>query len=184
MGNKLKKFFMNSWTVTIGGGLILSVIISVINDFVKKDQVFSTINTILSAICKVLLGILNYKIKVWWLLVGIIILILIIFIFVKYLDHNHRISIEPEFLEYTQDIILGYKWKWNWQKDIYGKYCIEGLCPICSQCGTPLIEELRGYGIHYKCLRCNREYYENMPNFDHVKIMITDNVRRKYFPGE
>ena len=66
--------------------------------------------------------ILNYKIKVWLLVVGIIILILIIFIFVKYLDHNHRISIEPEFLEYTQDIILGYRWKWNWQKDIYGKY--------------------------------------------------------------
>lgn len=66
----------------------------------------------------------------------------------KYLDHNRRISFEPEFLEYIQDIILGYKWKWNWQKDTYGKNCIKGLCPICSQCDTPLIEELRGYGIH------------------------------------
>lgn len=184
MKNKLKKFFMNPWTVTIGGGLILSVILSVINDFVKKEQVFSTINTILSTICKVLLEILNYRIKVWWLLVGIIILILIIFIFVRYLDYTHRNSIEPEFLEYTQDIILGYTWKWNWQKDIYGKYYIENLCPICSQCHTPLIEELIGYGIHYKCLRCNREYYENMPDFDNVKMMIADNVRRKYFPSE
>lgn len=184
MKNKLKNFLMNSWTVTIGGGLTLSVIISVINDFVKKEQVFSTINTIFSTICKVLLVILNYRIKVWWLLLGIIILILIFFIFVKYLDYTHTISIKPDFLEYTQDIILGYKWKWNWQKDIYGKYCIEGLCPICSQCDTPLIEELYRYGIHYKCLRCNKEYYENIPDFDHVKMMITDNVRRKYFPSE
>ena len=103
MGNKLKQFFMNSWTVTVGGGLILSFIISVINDFVNKEQVFSTIDTILSSIYKVLLVILNYKIKMWWLLLGIIVLILIL---MKYLNYTYTTSIKLEFLEYTQDIIL------------------------------------------------------------------------------
>lgn len=171
---------MNSWTVTVGGGLILSFIISVINDFVNKEQVFSTIDTILSSIYKVLLVILNYKIKMWWLLLGIIVLILIL---MKYLNYTYTTSIKLEFLEYTQDIILGYKWKWKWQKDIYGKYSIASLYPICSQCDTPLVEDLDRYSIH-KCLRCKKEYYENMPDFDHVKMMISDNVRRKYFPNE
>lgn len=92
---------MNPWTVTIGGGLIISVVISVINDFVKKEQVFNTINTILLKIYKLLLAILNYRIKVWWLLLGVIILISIFFVFVKYLDHTQTMSTKPEFLEYT-----------------------------------------------------------------------------------
>ena len=154
MKNKWKNFLMNPWTVTIGGGLILSTIISVINDFIKKEQVFSSIRMILSTTYKTFLAILNYRIRVWWLLLGVIILIFIFILFVMNLDHIQTTSSKPEFLEYTQDIILGYKWKWNWQKDIYGKYCIENLCPICSRCDTPLVENFNGYGGKYKCLRC------------------------------
>lgn len=181
---KWKEFLMNPWTVTIGGGLILSIIISVINDLVKKEQVFSTIGTILSMIFNKLLTFLNYRIKVWWLLIGIIVFIILFILFVMYLDHTQTTPNKPEFLEYTQDILLGYKWKWNWQKDIYGKYCVENLCPICLQCDTPLVDNTYGYGGKYKCLRCGEEYSKPLPDFEHVKMMISDNVRRKYFPNE
>lgn len=110
---KWKEFLMNPWTVTIGGGLILSIIISVINDLVKKEQVFSTIGTILSMIFNKLLTFLNYRIKIWWLLIGIIVFIILFILFVMYLDHTQTTPNKPEFLEYTQDILLGYKWKWN-----------------------------------------------------------------------
>lgn len=174
---------MNPWTVTIGGGLVLSII-SVINDIINKEKIFSTIGTILSMIYETVLAILNYRIKVWWLLIGVIVLIFILFLFVKYLDFSQATSDKPEFLKYTNDTILGYKWKWNWQKDVYGKYCVENLCPICSRCDTPLVENFCGYGGRYKCLRCEEGYSRTMPEFDNVKMLIHDNVRRKYFPND
>lgn len=184
MKNKWKSFLMNPWTVTIGGGLILSVIISVINDFIKKEEIFSTISVILLTIYKKILLILNYRIKVWWLILGVIALVCIFFLFVMYLDHTQPTSNKSEFLEYTQDTILGYKWKWNWQKDIYGKYCVENLYPVCSRCDTPLVENFYGYGGKYKCLRCEEGYSKPLPDYQNVKMLIHDNVRRKYFPND
>ena len=35
-----------------------------------------------------------------------------------------------------------------------------------------------------KCLRCNEEYWQHLPSEQNIKLMITDNVRRKYFPNE
>lgn len=61
MKREWKRFLMNPWTVTVGGGLILSVILSIINDLIKDEQVFSTISDIFSMfIC-----FLNYKVKVF-----------------------------------------------------------------------------------------------------------------------
>ena len=91
---------------------------------------------------------------------------------------------KPKFLEYTQDTILGYMWRWNWQKNIYGQYDIENLCPVCSRCNTPLVESFSGYREKYKCLRCEMVYSKELPEFAHVKMLISDNVRRKYFPNE
>ena len=126
---------------------------------------------------------MNYRIKVWWLLLGVIVLICIFSLFVMYLDHTQPTS-NKEFLEYTQDTILDYKWKWNWQKDIYGKYCVENLYPVCSRCDTPLVENFYGYGGKYKCLRCKEGYSKPLPDFENVKMLIHDNVRRKYFPND
>lgn len=184
MKNKWKKFIMNPWTVTVGGGLILSIIISVINDWVKKEQVFSTISTIVSMIFNTLCAILNYRIKVWWVLFGVIVLIIIFVLLGLYSNYTQTTPNKAEFLEYTQDTILGYKWKWNWQKDIYGKYGVENLHPICMQCDTPLVENIYGYGGKYKCLRCGEGYPKPLPEFANVKMLIHDNVRRKYFPNE
>lgn len=36
----------------------------------------------------------------------------------------------------------------------------------------------------YKCLRCDEGYGKRLPEFDNVKMRISDNVRRKYFTEE
>lgn len=183
MKRKWKKIMMNPWTVAIGSGLVLSLI-SVVNDLINKKQVFSTISTIFTKIWNMFIAILNYRIKLWWLLVGIIILILILVIFLQYWDYKTAKSDIIDFTEYVQDEILEYKWRWTWRKNIYGKYCIENLHPICSRCNTPLVEDYCGYGGKYKCLRCNMGYSKPMPDVEHVKMLITDNVRGKYFPND
>ena len=74
-------------------------------------------------------------------------------------------------------------WKWTWDRRYDGKYDIENLHPVCSKCDTPLTNSDISYG-KLKCLRCNEEYWQHLPSEQNIKLMITDNVRRKYFPNE
>ena len=180
MKDKRKKFWMNPWTVTIGGGLVVSVF-SIIYDVISKEQVFSTMRIIFIRARNIIVMILNFNIKVWCLLLGVAGLILVLWLYIKYLEHNSPKHNEPPFLEYVQDVILEYKWRWTWKKDFYGKYYVDELHPICSRCGTPLVEDFHGYGAIYKCLRCQEGYNKRLPELDNVKMLISDNVRRKYF---
>lgn len=183
MKNKIKQFFMNPWTVAVGSGLIV-MLVTIIIDFLKAEKIFSTIKEVLIAVWTALLIIFNFEVKVWWLLVGILVLACALWIWVKYLDSKQSANSEPQFLEYTQDMILGYKWKWTWAKNSWGKYDIEQLHPICSRCDTPLVYNEIGYGGTYTCLRCNNGTNRPMPNYENVKMLIRDNVRRKYFPND
>lgn len=183
MKDKCKQLLMNPWTVAIGSGLILSTI-SVINDLINKEQIFNTLFTMLSTICNTFILILNYRIRVWMLLLGIIVMILLFVLYVKYIENTREKSKESEFLQYTKDVILGYKWRWTWEKDFSGKYYIDALCPICSNCETPLVDNFSGYGGRYKCLRCQKGYPKPLPEFENVKMLISDNARREFFHNE
>ena len=99
MKEKTKKFLMNPWTVTIGGGLVLSVL-SVIYDLIKKERVFSTISIIFTHARNIVVMILNFNIKVWWLLLGIVVLIFVFWLYIKYLEHTSPKQNEPPFLMY------------------------------------------------------------------------------------
>lgn len=160
MKDKWKKFFMNPWTIAIGSSLII-LAISVINDLINKKQIFSTFMTVYRKSCNIIIAILNYRIRVWWLLLGMIILFLLFALYIKYIELTTKKQNEPDFLEYMQDVILGYEWRWTWEKNYYGKYYVDALCPIC--------------------LRCEEEYSRPFPDLEYVKMLISDNVRRRYF---
>ena len=182
MSNKAKSFWLNPWTVSIGSGLII-LGITIIIDLVTAEKVFSTIGKILTSLWNAVLTFLNFEIKVWWLLIGIAFLILGLYLWIKYLDYKQPAAANPEFVQYTRDTILGYNWKWTWNKDLYGKYSIESLHPICDVCETPLTIDRAKLGS-LKCLRCSRKFTKEIPSENDIKIMIRDNVRRKYFPNE
>lgn len=179
-GEKLRKFFSNPWTVSIGGTLF-GFILTVLRDLVKGDQVLSTFKTIITWFWKVLIIVLTFEIKVWWMLIGIVLLILGLLFYSKILDSKEEKEIVIPFLNYTQDTILGYKWEWTWEKDYFGKYGAENVHPICDKCDTPLVSQYTG---RLKCLRCNKTYQKELPDINNVKMMIHDNVKRIYFSGK
>ncbi len=78
----------------------------------------------------------------------------------------------PHFVKYTSDEING----WHWEKNYEGKYAIEGLHPICQKCNTPLVQDSI-YGYNVKCPRCKSVKNSRIPNSDHIKTIIYDNVR-------
>lgn len=179
---KPKHFWNNPWTVSVGSGLIV-LIITLLIDLVTAEQLFSTIGNVLSFIWKAVISFLNIELKLWWVLVGIAILFLILILWSKLIESSSAKQIEPEFIKYTKDTILQYRWNWVWEKDLYGKYKIENLHPICRECETPLTITYSGYG-RLKCLRCGEVYTDELPEEENVKMLIADNVRRKYFPNE
>lgn len=185
MKSKIKNFLMNPWTVSIGAGLIV-LFVTIAIDLITAVAILSTLKKVITTIWTGILAFLNYKLKVWWVLIGVAVVVFGLYLYVKYIEYEQKLkeNNKPPFLEYTQDFILGYNWKWVWVKNIYGEYGAENLQPVCSHCKTPLVDNWGVYGKGYKCLRCNKIYSSSIPDFDHVKIMIHDNTKRKYFSNE
>lgn len=169
---------MNPWVVTIGGGLILTWVI----DFIRSEKIFSTFVVIISWVWKKIVVFLNLEIKMWWLLIATMIIVVGLYVVMRILDAKQQESNEADFLKYTTDSILDFKWRWQWSKDtLDNKYDVSDLHPICPKCGTPLVESHGGYSEKYECLRCKYTSNKRLPDFNHVKMMIRDNVERKYF---
>ena len=177
-GSKIKKFFLNPWTVGIGVA-VFSSFLTIVVDFVRGEKILSTFITIIHWVWNTILSFLSFELKVWWVLIGIVIIALGLFIYSGFLDQK---SSPPLFTNYKQDTILGLKWKWEWIKNYSGKYEISNLHPICEHCDTPLTGDTSYYG-GLICLRCGFRK-TSIPDIDNVKMLIADNVRRRYFEQE
>jgi len=114
---KVRSFLSNPWTVSIGG-TFFGFILTILRDLVKGEQILSTFVNIVTWIWKMLITFLTFEIKVWWILIGIGLLILGLWIYSKVLDSKKGKEPVIPFLNYTQDILLGYKWEWVWEKII------------------------------------------------------------------
>lgn len=178
---KAKSFWANPWTVSIGSTLI-GLLITVIFDLITAEKMFSTIKIIFSLAWKGIIIFLNFKLKVWHILAGIVALVFVLFLLIKYSERKQPAHVESDFLQYTKDNVLGYRWEWEWERDFTGEYFIANLHPICTVCETPLVCNddywLKGY---MKCLRCNKMYNNSIPDENHVKVLIFDNARRRRF---
>jgi hypothetical protein len=156
-------------------------ILTVIYDVLKGKQVLSTIANILKTIWSGIIDFLNFELKVWWVLVGIVAIVFIFWVIIKIYS---VVSEEPEFTKYTSDTIQGWKWEWSWRKNYYGKYEIDNLHPICHSCGTALARK-NDYQNSIYCVRCGMEYNGmELPKIDHVELYIGDTVNRKLFPKD
>lgn len=176
----MKKFIKSAWGVEIIITLF-GFILTVIYDLVKSKPILSTIWNIIKAIWSFIITFLNLELKLWWILLGIIVLILILFVIVKIDDmKNAGISNVP-FLNYKNDTIQGWNWSWRWEKQYDGKYHIVDLCPLCPKCKTPMRD---GFYDYLECPRCRHNTREYMPDLCDIETVILDNINRGLFPKE
>lgn len=172
----MKKFLKNSWVFTIGTTVIGGVLLTLVNDWIKKVDWLSTLKTVIKSIVDAVIAFLNFEIKVWWLLIAIAILFALLVIYVKVLDAKEKSNPIP-FLSYTTDSVLGYTWEWEYKKTYDGKYTIANLHPVCSKCGM-ILKQGGSYGQKMECLRCNTSHDWKEDYRTDAQMLIEDNIKK------
>ncbi len=170
------KWIKSPWTISFVTA-IFSLILTIIYDYFKQNPFLSTIIEVVKWIGNKIIFILNYDIKVWWILSSIItIVILILFI-----NLRREKIIKPDFYNYKEDKFKKWKWSWDWEYNrIKGGWDVKRMQPYCPHCDTPLIKNSSLYILEYWCPRC--EYNATSDDCDdpvNVKVIIFDNVNRK-----
>jgi hypothetical protein len=174
----MKKFLKNPWFFTIGTTVIGGVLLTLVNDWIKKVDWLSTLKTVIGFIANAVNAFLNFELKVWWVLVAIGFAAIVLLVLVKISDTKSR-STDPPFASYKTDYVLGYTWEWDYKQGYDGMYAINNLHPVCSRCGMRL---KRGgpYGLDMECLRCRTTQKWDDDYLIDAQMLIEDNIKKKY----
>jgi ribosomal protein S27AE len=174
---KNKKHWIHSgWSIGIGTTMI-SLLLTMLYDYLKKEPIWTTIWRILKGISHFILAFLNYDLKVWWILISVILLSFFLILIKKF--KRERI-LKPDFYNYKEDQFNRWKWKWEWSWDNNKKaWKIINLKAQCPKCATPMVEHPSIYGSAFDCPRC--EYLSNDGLSDQpykIEQIIFDNIER------
>ena len=154
--------------------------LTVVYDVYRQKNIFSTILTLLNWVLKGIILILNFEVKIWWLLVFGAFIIGIMYLYFSLIKKKD--DTKPVFLEYTYDRLKEWKWSWSWEQDYFTKrWGVENLRPHCPKCDTHMM--VTYYGSHYMCPRCNYNSARKGKCESSIEIeaLIYDNIRRTYF---
>lgn len=176
---KMKKnsWIKSNWTISIGTA-IFSLLLTIIYDYSKQKPILTTIWNIIKWIGNIVWEILDFDLKVWWLLIAIIIIILILFFITKFQKEE---NFNPDFHNYKEDKLKKWKWSWNWE---YSKqreaWVISDMKAHCPNCDTPLIDHSSTFGYCFSCPRCNFEARDGQCDEPYkIERIILDNINRK-----
>jgi hypothetical protein len=164
------------WIIAIGAAVAGSLA-SFVLDIVKDKPVFSTIWSWLVWSWNIIIAFLNLDIKVWWLIIGIGIIIFILWIIFNI--NGER----PNFLNYQKGVLKTWEWGWRWERDHFTKkWYVSDLHAYCPKCKTRLMES--NSNNPDKCPRCNFYvgfscYSENKNEIQHL---ILDNIEKGNYP--
>ena len=157
-----------------------SVIGSFVYDYWKVKPILSTLVDILKEIWKVIVSILIFELRIWWLLVACILIIGIIYIIRKF---QTDINSGPEFIKYKEDKFKEWKWTWDWRwNDIQKSWVIFDLQAYCPKCGKNLLYYRSILNEIYECPNCDFKtgrFDHIAENRHHIEALIIDKTNRK-----
>ncbi|MFB0831511.1 hypothetical protein ACEU2D_18150 [Brevibacillus laterosporus] len=167
MKKLLKHPLISATLATIIGTAIVTPVVAYINTIKWTEALGLMWSTVINWITLML----NFEIKLWWILVTILVFALIIYLVYKFSSS----STEPDFYNYRTDIIDGISWQWIWNYDLYqGKHGIFNLHPICNHCKSELVQYDGYYEFEngIKCITCGYNKQVNNLNDYICKIKI------------
>jgi len=174
---KKENWIKSPWTISIVTALI-SFLLTITNDYFKEKPILTTILTILKWTGSLIWSILDFSIKIWWIIIFILFLIVILFLYDKF---SQTKTFKPDFYDYREDKFKKWKWSWSWEwNHSKNAWIISNLKAHCPNCNTPMIENSTYHGLSFDCPRC--DYYARDSQCDEphkVERIILDNIDRK-----
>lgn len=170
------KWIKSPWAIGIGTTLLGSLI-TITYDYFKQIPFLTTFWEVVKWIGNKIIFILNFEIKVWWILCVILVIVIVIVFF----NLRRGEIIKPDFCNYRKDTFKYWTWSWDWQYNIYKRaWGIINLRAYCPHCHTPLIDYSSIYGYQFECPRCEyKAFYDKCDDMVKVERIIFDNVERK-----
>ena len=173
----MNKWIKTPWGISIGTA-IFSLLLTMGYDYSKEKPILSTIWNIIIWIWDLILSILNFDLKVWWIISAVGIFIFIIYLIDKFKKEE---SFKPDFYSYREDTVKKWKWTWNWEwSKSKGAWGITDFKAHCPNCDTPMIDDSSRYGLSYDCPRCSFQASGERCDEPHkIERIILDNIDRK-----
>ncbi len=172
-----KNWKKSPWTISLVTA-IFSLLLTMGYDYSKNEPILSTVWNIIKWIWHIIIVILNFDLKVWWILIALLVFIIFVYVFDKY---NNSETFKPDFYSYREDKLKKWRWTWNWKWSNSKKaWVISNLSAHCPNCDTPMIEHSSIYGLSFDCPRC--EFSANDSECEEpykIERIILDNIDRK-----
>ena len=175
---KGKSWSQSMWTISLGTALF-TFILTAIYDYLKNKPFLTTIISVFNYIVNFIVTFLNFQIKIWMLILGIIIILVVIVLIIR------KEEIKPDFANYVEDRF--FRWKWTWKWILTGRgWEISELTAHCPKCDTMLIQHSTYYSaITFECPRCNTFIQESQIEEPYkIRSLIIDNIERKRKTGQ
>ena len=165
------------WTISIGTA-IFSLLLSMGYDFFKDKPILTTIWSILKWIGNLFWTILNFDLKVWWVIIVVILFVLIIYLIDKL---KKEATFKPDFYSYREEESRLWKWTWEWQWNKRKRaWMITDMKAHCPNCDTPMIDNSNMYGYYFDCPRCDFKAENEQCDQPHkIERIILDNIDRE-----
>ena len=177
MREKIKRFSKSPWTLALMP-VLFGTMLTAIYDAIKDKPILSTLWGWIKTIWGWIVAFLNFELKVWWVLIGISVIIAVLIIISKL--SNEKENTLPSFTSYKEDIFGEWKWSWDWHLNSYDKkWHVDNLRAHCPKCDTPMFHD--NSDIRFQCPRCGFEtnWGSNHKNRFEVEAIIIDNLERK-----
>lgn len=176
---KFKKWLQSPWGIGIGTALF-SFTLSVCYDILREKPILTTVCSFFVSLYKGILAVLNFNLKVWWVLLGVVVLFVSIYFLFAVKQKNE--TIKPKFVDYKEDDFRIWRWTWDWKwSNREGVWHVVQLTAHCPKCDTPMVD-LSSYihGVRFHCPRCNFNAEDNECEQDYeVEQVIFDNIERR-----
>lgn len=177
MKQNKEHWIKSSWAISIGTA-IFSLLLTMVYDYSREKPILTTVWTILKLLGNFVWTILNFDLKVWWILLAVVLFILIIILIANVKKDK---TFKPDFYSYREGKFKRWRWTWGWKwsdsENAWGISDLKAHCPICD---TPMIEHSSVYGLSFDCPRCEFRADDSQCDEPHkIERIILDNIDRE-----
>lgn len=175
-----RRIFSNPWFIGIGSSVIAFILIQITLSFFNVNlikEIFKFFLNLITLVGKFFT--LLVKLPVWAIILLILAIPIIILLIAFIAPKKKETGPTPK--EYTKDTFDGIVWRWAWKYNRFAKrYYIEEFAPYCPGCDCQLNYRFGSF----LCPNCGFEKSDISKSVDELKMLISHQVRKRYFPDQ